>query len=136
MIAEQIAASRCPRCDMLVAPPSTYCPHHPVLMQPVTLPGVGEVVSFTTLHTPPQGFRSPLHLALVELDGGARFVCHGADVRGLRIGAAVAIEAIDDIYYFSQAGLEGEGSCRELTVRCPECACWTSPGCWPGRSAR
>jgi len=70
----------------------------------VTLPGVGEVVSFTTLHTPPQGFRSPLHLALVELDGGARFVCHGADVRGLRIGAAVAIEAIDDIYYFSHLG--------------------------------
>jgi len=104
VIAEQIAASRCPRCDMLVAPPSTYCPHHPVLMQPVTLPGVGEVVSFTTLHTPPQGFRSPLHLALVELDGGARFVCHGADVRGLRIGAAVAIEAIDDIYYFSHLG--------------------------------
>jgi len=104
MIAEQIAASRCPRCDMLVAPPSTYCPHHPVLMQPATLPGVGEVVSFTTLHTPPQGFRSPLHLALVELDGGARFVCHGADVRGLRIGAPVAIEAIDDIYYFSHLG--------------------------------
>jgi hypothetical protein len=104
MIAESIAASRCPRCDMLVAPPAMYCPHHPVAMTPATLPGVGEVVSFTTLHDAPTGFKSPLHIALVELDGGARFVCHGADVRGLKLGAAVAIEAIDNIYYFSHLG--------------------------------
>jgi hypothetical protein len=104
MITEEIAASRCPRCHMLVAPPAAYCPHHPVRMNPTTLSGVGEVVSFTTLHTPPQGFSSPLHLAVVELHGGARFVCHGADVRGLRIGATVAIEAIDNIYYFSHLG--------------------------------
>jgi hypothetical protein len=101
---ETIAGSRCPRCHMLVAPPATYCPHHPVLMAPATLPGVGEIVSFTTLHTPPTGFKSPLHLAIVELSGGARFVCHGADVRGLKVGAAVAIEAVDNIYYFSHLG--------------------------------
>jgi DUF35 OB-fold domain, acyl-CoA-associated len=101
---ETIAASRCPRCQTLVAPPATYCPHHPVAMTPVTLAGVGEVVTFTTLHTPPQGFRSPLHIAIVELEGGARFVCHGADTRGLKIGAPVAIEAIDDVYYFSHLG--------------------------------
>jgi DUF35 OB-fold domain, acyl-CoA-associated len=104
MIAEEISASRCPRCHMLVAPPAAYRPHPPVRMNPTMLSGVGEVVSFTTLHMPPQGFRSPLHLAVVELDGGARFICHGADVRGLRIGAAVAIEAIDNIYYFSHLG--------------------------------
>jgi hypothetical protein len=101
---ETISASRCPRCDMVVAPPATYCPHHPVVMRPVTLAGVGEVVSFTTLHTPPAGFRSPLHIAIVELEGGGRFVCHGADTQGLKIGATVAIEAIDDVYYFSHLG--------------------------------
>jgi len=84
-----------------VAPPATYCPYHPVAMAPATLSGVGEIVSFTTLYTPPEGFRSPLHIALVELDGGGRFFCHGADTRGLKIGAAVAIEAVDDVYYFS-----------------------------------
>ena len=98
---ETIAASRCPRCDLVVAPPATYCPYHPGAMAPATLSGVGEIVSFTTLHTPPEGFRSPLHIALVELDGGGRFVCHGADTRGLKIGAAVAIEAVDNVYYFS-----------------------------------
>ena len=101
---EMIKASRCPRCEMVVAPPASYCPHHPVLMTPITVPGMGEIVSFTTLHTPPAGFKSPLHLAIVELDGGARFVCHGSDVKGLKVGADVAIEAIDNIYYFSSLG--------------------------------
>ena len=101
---ETIAASRCPRCDEMVAPPATYCPRHPVRMVPARLPGVGEVVSFTTLHSPPEGFRSPLHLALVELEGGARFFCHGSQTRGLRVGSTVAIEAIDDVYYFSHLG--------------------------------
>jgi len=101
---ERIAASRCPQCDMVVAPPAPFCPHHPVLMTPTSVPGVGEIVSFTTLHTPPAGFKSPLHIAIVELDSGARFVCHGSDVKGLRVGADVAIEAIDNIYYFSHLG--------------------------------
>ena len=104
MSLETIAASRCPRCATVVAPPATYCPHHPVTMTAASLPGVGEIVSFTTLHSPPEGFRAPLHIALVELDGGARFVCHGAEVRGLKIGSSVAIEAIDNVYYFSHLG--------------------------------
>ena len=101
---ETIAASRCPRCAAVVAPPAMYCPRHPVRMVPASLPGVGEVVSFTTLHSPPEGFRSPLNLALVELEEGARFFCHGAQARGLKVGATVAIEAIDGVYYFSHLG--------------------------------
>jgi len=101
---ETIKASQCPRCKMVVAPPAPYCPHHPVLMTPLALPGLGEIVSFTTLHTPPAGFKSPLHIAIVQLDGGARFVCHGSEVKGLKVGADVAIEAIDNIYYFSNLG--------------------------------
>lgn len=98
---EQIPASRCPRCQRTVAPPAAFCPYHPVAMTPTSVPGVGEIVAFTTLHAPPEGFRAPLHIALVELEGGARFVCHGAETRGLRVGARVAIEAVEDVYYFS-----------------------------------
>ncbi len=98
---DTIAASRCPRCGTVVAPPARFCPHDPVAMKPIELAGVGEVVSFTTLHSPPEGFRSPLHLALVQLTGGARLFCHGAETRRLRIGSRVALEAIDSIYYFS-----------------------------------
>lgn len=102
---ESIAASRCPRCGTVVAPPERFCPHHPVAMEPTAVPGAGEVLAFTTLHSPPEGFRSPLHIALVELEGGARFVCHGAETRGLRVGARVAVEAVDDVYYFSHLGV-------------------------------
>jgi hypothetical protein len=73
-------------------------------MTPVSFPGLGEIVSFTTLHSPPEGFRSPLHIAIVELEGGARFVCHGAATRGIRIGSRVSIEAIDRVYYFAHLG--------------------------------
>ena len=102
---ERIDASQCPACRTIVAPPASYCPHHPVAMEPVSLPGAGEIVSFTTLHSPPTGFKAPLHIALVELEGGARFVCHGAETRGLRIGSPVAIEAVDRVYYFSYLGV-------------------------------
>jgi hypothetical protein len=103
-VIETIAASRCPRCDITVAPPASYCPRHPIAMTPVELAGVGEIVTFTTLHSAPEGFRSPLHIALVELEDGARFVCHGAETRGLKVGASVSIEAIDNVYYFSHLG--------------------------------
>jgi hypothetical protein len=101
---ETIAASRCSRCGMVVAPPAPFCPRHPTAMSPTTVAGVGEIVSFTTLHVPPEGFRSPLHIALVQLEGGARFVCHGAETRGLKVGSHVAIEAVGDVYYFSHLG--------------------------------
>src|SRR6059036_2803326 len=77
---ETIAASRCPRCDTVVAPPATWCPWHPVPMTPTSVRGVGQVITFTTLHAAPEGFRSPLHMSIV------------------------AIEAVDNIYYFSHMG--------------------------------
>jgi len=57
-------------------------------MAPVSLTGLGEIVTFTTLHSPPAGFRSPLHIALVELQGGARLVCHGEATRASGSAAA------------------------------------------------
>ena len=101
---ETIAGSRCPRCALVVAPPASFCPRHPVAMSSVSIRGVGEVITFTTLHSPPEGLRSPLHIVLVELEEGARFVCHGAETKGLKVGASVAIEAIDNVYYFSNLG--------------------------------
>src|SRR5215470_11078286 len=102
---EPIPASRCPRCGRVCAPPARFCPDDAAEMEATALPGYGEVISFTTLHSPPTGFASPLHLALVELDEGAKFFCHGAETRGLRLGAHVSIEAVADIYYFSTLSL-------------------------------
>ncbi len=74
-------------------------------MEPVEIEGYGNVVSFTTLYSPPEGFRSPLHIALVELAGGARMFCHGTETRALKLGRRVSVEAVDQVYYFSHLGL-------------------------------
>ena len=105
-----IAASRCPRCARTCAPPARLCPDDGAPMAPAIVPAHGEVVSFTTLYSPPSGFASPLHLALVELPGGAKFFCHGSATKGLRPGSRVAIEAVDDIYYFSTLSLAGRAA--------------------------
>ncbi len=105
MSAEPIPASRCGRCGRLCAPPARFCPDDATPMDTLTVSGYGEVISFTTLHSPPTGFTSPLHMALVELPGGAKFFCHGAETRGLKLGARVSIEAVDQVYYFSMLSL-------------------------------
>jgi hypothetical protein len=73
-------------------------------MEEASLRPLGEVVSFTTLHSPPEGFRAPLHLALVELEGGARLFCHGTATEGVKIGSRVSVEAVDSVFYFSHMG--------------------------------
>jgi acyl-CoA-associated DUF35 OB-fold domain-containing protein len=104
MMQEMLGASRCPRCRKIVAPPARLCPDHPVAMEPHSVPAVGDVVSFTTLHSPPEGFRSPLHIAIVELEGGARLFCHGEETRGVKIGSRVSVEAVNSVFYFSNLG--------------------------------
>ncbi|HTY78449.1 MAG TPA: OB-fold domain-containing protein [Candidatus Bathyarchaeia archaeon] len=101
MIVPSIQASRCPRCHRIVVPAARHCPDHPVAMEQATVPGVGEVVSFTTLHSPPEGFKAPLHIALIELEGGARLFCHGEGTQGIRIGSSVGVESLDNVFYFS-----------------------------------
>jgi len=105
VIAESLPGSRCPRCRRVVAPPARLCPDHAVPMEPVAVPTAGEVVSFTTLHSPPEGFRAPLHIALVELPGGARLFCHGVEPLDVKIGSHVSIEEVNAVYYFSHMGL-------------------------------
>lgn len=102
---ETIAASRCPKCGWVVAPPVRICPRHPVEMTPVEVSGYGSVLSYTTLMSAPEGFKGPLHIAMVELPGGARIFCHGKEARELKIGRRVAIEQVDGIFYFAHFGI-------------------------------
>jgi len=102
---EPIAGSRCPDCGWVVAPPVRICPRHPVEMTPVEISGHGSVLSYTTLMAAPEGFKPPLHIAIVELPGGARIFCHGKETRALKIGRRVAIEQVDGIFYFASLGI-------------------------------
>ena len=83
MIVQAIEASRCPRCGRIVVPGARYCPDHPVAMEPA------------------EGFKAPLHIALIELEGGARLFCHGQETRGIKIGSSVGVESLDGVFYFS-----------------------------------
>ncbi len=102
---DPVPASRCPRCGRVCAPPARFCPDDGAGMTVTALPGYGEVISYTTLHSPPTGFAWPLNLALVQLDGSATFFCHGQWTRGLKLGTRVAIEAVGQVYYFSTLSL-------------------------------
>ncbi len=102
---ETIAGSRCPDCGWVVAPPARICPRHPVEMTPVEISGYGLVLSYTTLTVAPEGVKPPLHIAVVELPGGARIFCHGRQTRQLKIGRRVAIEQVDGIFYFASLGI-------------------------------
>jgi hypothetical protein len=63
------------------------------------------VLSYTTLMSAPEGFKPPLHIAVVELPGGARVFCHGKETRELKIGRRVAIEQVDGVFYFAHFGI-------------------------------
>jgi hypothetical protein len=139
MIVQSIEASRCPRCERMVVPPAHYCPDHPVAMEPATVAGVGEIVSFTTLHSPPEGFKAPLHIALIELEGGARLFCHGQETRGIKIGSSVGVESLDNVFYFSHMGFADRARLfwRRTGARGEKVASITkslAKGLWRGRS--
>ncbi|MHA2045018.1 MAG: Zn-ribbon domain-containing OB-fold protein [Candidatus Thorarchaeota archaeon] len=74
----KIQASRCTKCVRAIVPPRETCPYCGLgagVMESIELDGQGTIVSFTTLHIPPEGFEPPLMMALVELQYGAVVLC-------------------------------------------------------------
>ncbi|MHA2210131.1 MAG: Zn-ribbon domain-containing OB-fold protein [Candidatus Thorarchaeota archaeon] len=74
----KIQASRCKTCERAIVPPRDTCPYcgkRAGDMVSLELKGQGTVASFTTLHRPPEGFRPPLTMALVELEHKAVVLC-------------------------------------------------------------
>lgn len=92
----KIPASHCKRCSRTIVPPRDTCPYcgksaETMIVQEIE--GRGEVLSFTILQMPPEGFRPPLKMALVRLGQGAVVLClAGEDEDDLRIGAQVTID--------------------------------------------
>jgi len=78
----RITASKCPECEKVIVPPRNLCPycrHKSTGPNIIELRNEGEVLSFTELLKPPEGFDSPLKMALVELEFGAIVLCLGGD---------------------------------------------------------
>ena len=93
----EIAASKCLSCENVIIPPRNICPYcgpesHEIIE--IKVDPSGEVISFTSLERPPEGFEPPVILALVRTLSGATILCLGTekDILDTRIGSLVGID--------------------------------------------
>ncbi|MDF1537773.1 MAG: OB-fold domain-containing protein [Candidatus Thorarchaeota archaeon] len=80
VIEVNIEASVCNECNRTVIPPRDICPYCGPGLSPMTLKllsNEGTILSYTSLHSPPEGFEPPVLLALVELAEGGSVLCLG-----------------------------------------------------------
>jgi len=92
-----INASKCMGCDRAIVPPRLTCPYcgkSTGNMIPVQLKNEGTILSYTLSQMPPEGFKSPLLLALVQLEQSAVVLCLGdlSDSVSLEIGMEVFVK--------------------------------------------
>lgn len=103
-----LIGTKCNSCDTVFFPPRSECPKCRRVgdLEPYQLSGKGEVVSFTHVRVPPEGFEDevPYVLAIVEMEEGPRITGQivEADLEDMEIGKEV--EAT-----FRHVGEEGEG---------------------------
>ncbi len=93
----EINASKCMGCNRAIVPPRTTCPYcgkSAGNMIPVQLKNEGTILSYTVSQMPPEGFNSPLVLALVQLEQSAVVLCLGdlSDSVPLEIGMEVSVK--------------------------------------------
>lgn len=74
------------------------CPHCRGAMQKTAVEGKGKILSWTTVHSTPEGVPSPRTVALVGLGCGASVLCLVADTRKLEMGAEVEVAVVDGLY--------------------------------------
>jgi acetyl-CoA acetyltransferase len=65
----------------------------------------GVLQTYTVLYTTPEGFRSPLQIALIEDDENFVIMARGRTADPIRIGARVIITRIGETYYFFNRSL-------------------------------
>ncbi|MFW9926863.1 MAG: Zn-ribbon domain-containing OB-fold protein [Candidatus Thorarchaeota archaeon] len=95
-----IEGSLCKKCGRVIVPPRETCPYCGMKAGPMEiqeLRNMGIVQSYTTLMMPPEGFKAPLMMALVELEYGALILCLARDIDSLvRIGDNVEVTIDSD----------------------------------------
>jgi len=86
---------RCPNCDWVAFPEKKQvckrCGSAPVQMEPFEMNPYGKVISYVVQHRLPSGFETPLPLAIIELEEGARMAGHliECDIEKLHVGFEV-----------------------------------------------
>ncbi|MCP4898585.1 MAG: Zn-ribbon domain-containing OB-fold protein [bacterium] len=94
----RLEAATCDDCSKVLYPPRLVCPKCGSKNFTTTvLPRAGKVITYTVVRVPPTGFteETPLPIALVELDNGARVMVQIGDIADpeqLSIGMRVRLE--------------------------------------------
>lgn len=102
-----LIGTKCTNCDSVFFPPRSICPECRRIgkLESYELDGKGEIVSYTKVRVPPEGFEdeTPYILAIVELEEGPRITGQIADVNPEDIEVGDKVEAT-----FRHMGEEGE----------------------------
>jgi hypothetical protein len=93
-----LEASRCLSCGKHIVPPRRRCPYCGGAMQNVAVEGMGDLLSWTTVHVTPEGIPPPRTVALIRLECGAAVLCLVADSRKLDMGMQVEVLFRDGLY--------------------------------------
>lgn len=98
----------CNHCGSAVFPPRDVCPEcAKPAYEPMTLRGLGEVYSFTTIYEAPTGFdaQAPYSIALVRLEEGPMLTAQLTDVDPREVHIGMKVEMVTR--KLSQDGDEG-----------------------------
>ena len=110
-----LTASSC-NCGQISIPPNERCVHCSGTTELVEVTNTGRLLTYTKLHSVPDGFDKTLVLGIIELDAvlenkvqprkRPKLVCQGSDpLAEFRIGENVCVKKDGDIYYFEKSGL-------------------------------
>jgi len=87
-------------CGKMVALNRELCPNCGKSMTSIEIGNNAVVITYTTLHTVPEGFNAPIFLVLVELEQGAKLLCECKNKSDLEIGKNGKIVFENEKYYF------------------------------------
>jgi uncharacterized OB-fold protein len=87
----------CKECGSKIFPPRDVCPEcHQPAYEPFTFSGRGEIYSYTTIRTPPQGYEeyAPYAVALVKLEEGPLVTAQLTDVSADEVQIGQPVEMV------------------------------------------
>lgn len=92
-------ASTC-TCGKTVILKRKLCPFCGKPMYSIELGNDAVVLTYTTVYTVPEGFKSPIFLVLVELKAGVKLLCECKNENDLEIGRKGKIIVENEKYFF------------------------------------
>ena len=91
-------STKCESCGILYFPPRIICPNcrRKGKMEDFKLSGLGEIVSFTIVHAPPEGYvlQVPYVLAIVKMDEGPMLTTQIVDTDPDKVKIGMRVKSV------------------------------------------